>query len=322
MKKLIPYLAVAVVLVAGCRRGSRKPAPASPRSTSQQQESQRQSPRKSPRKVEAGYRAGFRFFIRGVQAPEFRQDGTDWDLGRQLETALDVTSVGAKVAPFNPVNAAAGQAVAEIADGGAARRLAKKAGKRAAPDLIVTASITGAGDFRTGVLPDTYVAGWDSVLVDVPGRARGKTATISVWDADIGGQVELIALAEVSLEELDAGGGRATLTFDHGAALAIELERKSPPWIGVKCAEGDPAGLLVTRVVPGSPAEVVGILAGDTITAFDGKPTQTKQALLEAFWVHQGGDLVTVTITRDGVPQEVRLVLGSKSLAEQAKEDG
>jgi S1-C subfamily serine protease len=83
-------------------------------------------------------------------------------------------------------------------------------------------------------------------------------------------------------------------------------------FLGVQIEESED-GVTVTRVVPNSAAEEAGLQDGDVITAVDGQEVTTPQALQEAIATLNPGDVVTLTITRDGQSQEVEATLGGNS---------
>jgi PDZ domain-containing protein len=65
-------------------------------------------------------------------------------------------------------------------------------------------------------------------------------------------------------------------------------------------------GAQVESILKGLPAD--GILqVGDIIVAVDGQPIDTTNALIASIRVHQPGDRVTMSILRDGQPQELQL---------------
>jgi uncharacterized iron-regulated protein len=85
---------------------------------------------------------------------------------------------------------------------------------------------------------------------------------------------------------------------------------KKRPRIGIILREQEvPKGIWIERVIPGSPAEKAGLLAGDQFFAIDGKEvTKTKEiqdALAEKGW----GKDVTVTILREGQKKEITVTL-------------
>jgi S1-C subfamily serine protease len=110
----------------------------------------------------------------------------------------------------------------------------------------------------------------------------------------------------------------------------------SRPWLGLVTVPvaGDLAvmlqlpasgGLLIQEVEHGSPAESAGLhgptrvvivsnfrlgIGGDLITAGDGQPIQDKESLKRLMDKKHGGDLLELTVYRDGRNQKVRLKLG------------
>ena len=77
--------------------------------------------------------------------------------------------------------------------------------------------------------------------------------------------------------------GRASATVHVG----------STPFLGVSISQAA-NGLLVGSVVPGSPADLAGIVAGDTLTALDGQPVGSYNALSALLLQHTAGDTVTL----------------------------
>jgi len=69
-------------------------------------------------------------------------------------------------------------------------------------------------------------------------------------------------------------------------------------------------GMVVTQVMPGSPASEAGLQTGDIITKFDGKSLDTESALAEALNGHKPGDKVSLTVSRDGSSKDLQVKLG------------
>jgi S1-C subfamily serine protease len=108
------------------------------------------------------------------------------------------------------------------------------------------------------------------------------------------------------------------------------------PWLGVQIATIDPAvakvvrglpsnGVVIERVVAGSPAAKAGLEAGhrqatvnglsvpvggDAITKVDGVPVATSAELGEAVARHKAGDTLTLVVVRDGATRTVHVTLG------------
>ncbi len=83
-------------------------------------------------------------------------------------------------------------------------------------------------------------------------------------------------------------------------------------------------GLLIDQVVPGTPAARAGLrghtrdvvvgnwevpIGGDLITAIDGKPVKDQQAIRRAISGKHAGDILTLTIFRDGRSTDVKIAL-------------
>lgn len=73
---------------------------------------------------------------------------------------------------------------------------------------------------------------------------------------------------------------------------------------------GRPEGVVVAGVAPGSGAERAGIRTGDVIVAVDGEDIRTFNDLLKVISGYQVGDVVTVTLERDGQRLDLPVQLG------------
>ena len=76
------------------------------------------------------------------------------------------------------------------------------------------------------------------------------------------------------------------------------------------------SGVLISDVVPGSPAESAGIKRGDIITAVNGKPVHNTNELQLEIMYRQPGDTVTVELLREGQKLTVQVVLGERPTEE------
>jgi S1-C subfamily serine protease len=156
-------------------------------------------------------------------------------------------------------------------------------------------------------------------LLDSHGSVIGINTAIYGAQGSIGiGFAMPIARAKAMLEEYQTRG------------------RISRPWLGLSTVpvSGDLAemlelpssgGLLVQEVERGSPAETGGLhgatrvvivsnfrlgIGGDLITAGDGQPIQDKESLKRLMDKKHGGDMLELTVYRNGRTQKIRLKLG------------
>jgi S1-C subfamily serine protease len=93
----------------------------------------------------------------------------------------------------------------------------------------------------------------------------------------------------------------------------------SRPWIGVSLvskAEASqyginfPRGLLVIKVIPGSPAADAKIQEGDIITQLDGQAVNDFPDLSRILRGKTVGDLMKITLQRDNSTEQVSVRLG------------
>jgi S1-C subfamily serine protease len=71
-------------------------------------------------------------------------------------------------------------------------------------------------------------------------------------------------------------------------------------------------GLLLVSVAEQSPADAAGLLVGDVLVTFDGRPVESTVDLLEMLYGRPAGDAVTVRVLRGGNPQDVTITLADK----------
>ena len=76
--------------------------------------------------------------------------------------------------------------------------------------------------------------------------------------------------------------------------------------MGIRMGEKDGA-LLVEGVVPESPAEKAGIVAGDQLVSFDGKPVKESIDVVYLIGEKREGDTASVTVRRDGEERTVEV---------------
>ncbi|HWT54996.1 MAG TPA: DegQ family serine endoprotease [Rhodocyclaceae bacterium] len=83
-----------------------------------------------------------------------------------------------------------------------------------------------------------------------------------------------------------------------------------------------PAGALINTVEKGGPAERAGILPGDVILRFDGKPIVLAADLPRAVGLTRPGSKVPVQVWRAGASRELSLVVGEMQIDEKLSTTG
>jgi S1-C subfamily serine protease len=82
-------------------------------------------------------------------------------------------------------------------------------------------------------------------------------------------------------------------------------------FLGVLGRDTDTNGVLITRVVADSPADIAGIHVGDLVVTLDGNPVEGITDVATEVRSRQPGDEVTIGVTRDGEQLELTATLGS-----------
>ena len=87
---------------------------------------------------------------------------------------------------------------------------------------------------------------------------------------------------------------------------------KGPGYLGAYILEESTStrGAYVDKVVPGSPADMAGLRAGDLVTAVDSKTLGNGTELLDVLEKGTEGTVLKLTVERDGVGLEVEVKLG------------
>lgn len=99
--------------------------------------------------------------------------------------------------------------------------------------------------------------------------------------------------------------------------------KASRPWLGISpddlpdelraqldLAEGE--GLLVTQVMPGSPAEKAGLKKNDILTKIDGKAVKGEESLAAFMASAKIGQEATLTVLRKAKEQKIQVTVGEK----------
>ncbi|RMD70691.1 MAG: PDZ domain-containing protein, partial [Bacteroidetes bacterium] len=94
------------------------------------------------------------------------------------------------------------------------------------------------------------------------------------------------------------------------------------PWLGVEYSHppqwklelwgiDNPHGILVTRVLPGSPAERAGLKALDYLIGIDGQEVDEATSFTSLLRAHQPGDRIELTLVRKGERRTLSVLLAS-----------
>jgi S1-C subfamily serine protease len=195
----------------------------------------------------------------------------------------------------NSSNVKVGQKVTAVGNAqGLGGKPATAAGKvTAVRQTIVASDGSGLSEQLTGLIQiDAALQPGDSggPLLNKAGRVIGMDTAASAgfaFQSSHEGYAIPINQARSLAKQIVAGQ----------ASLIVHIG--STPFLGVSVSnaasnQGTAAGALVVSVVPGSPAEQAGLVAGDTITALDGQAIVTYGQLSQLLLQHAAGDVVTL----------------------------
>ncbi|KQQ07646.1 septum formation initiator [Rathayibacter sp. Leaf296] len=163
---------------------------------------------------------------------------------------------------------------------------------------ITTQSETGiAGETLQGLIQvDADIVSGDSggPLVDASGAVVGIDTAASSGSADITGFAIPIATALDIVAQIEAGADTATIEIGYPAFLGVSLSSGASPSASAAGGAGA-AGAVVGGVIEGTPAATVGLAAGDVVTAVDGTPVASADALSAALADREPGESVTLS---------------------------
>lgn len=110
------------------------------------------------------------------------------------------------------------------------------------------------------------------------------------------------------MKRLGEHGSRLHLRHGGGAFLGVELSDLTPE-LRTHFGVPEDAGVMVGKLVDGSPAFRAGLEVGDIVTAVDGEPVASPSALARAIRGHEDGETVVLEVWRDGQMQKISATL-------------
>jgi S1-C subfamily serine protease len=146
-----------------------------------------------------------------------------------------------------------------------------------------------------------------------------------IWHGNSGGpllnlRAEVIGVntAGIGSGMMGADSGSADMAFAvegntvcRAAADLLQHGKIVWPYLGVQ-GEAAADGQTIVDVVDGGPSDDAGIQVGDVITALDGQEISRQNSLIDLLFSHVPGDVVTVTVDRDGATRSFEVILGER----------
>jgi putative serine protease PepD len=141
-------------------------------------------------------------------------------------------------------------------------------------------------------------------LVNLAGQVVGVNSAIATTGGAMQGEAGNIGVGfAIPVEQV-------TYTADQ----ILRTGEARYPVIGAKVgtAEGSERGAEISEVIADSPAEEAGLETGDVVTAIDGMLVNDQITLIVAIRSHRPGDVVELTVAREGDEMTLEVTLGSE----------
>jgi putative serine protease PepD len=172
-------------------------------------------------------------------------------------------------------------------------------------DRPVTTSEAHHSSYINAVQTDAAINPGNSggPLVNLRGEVIGVNSAIATTGPSFGGQAGNIGVGfAIPMEQVG-------LT----AAEILRTGHAKYPVIGATVqVHGPGTGAKVVDVPSGSPADHAGLRKGDVVVAVDGRTVDDGIGLIVAIRAHQPGDVVTLTVRRDGQREQLPIRLAAK----------
>ena len=180
-----------------------------------------------------------------------------------------------------------------------------------------------------GAFPNTVSEGTVNATDRAFPAEGGLTTMIQhdaeIWRGNSGGP--LLNLQGEVVGVNTAGIGSGTLGADTSSAdMAFAVEGNTVcsaaaellangeivwPYLGIE-GEAGTAGQTVIDVVEEGPSDAAGLAPGDVITAFNDQEISQQTSLLDLLFAQEPGDVVTLTVDRDGAVETFEVTLGER----------
>ncbi len=165
-------------------------------------------------------------------------------------------------------------------------------------------------------------------LLDSSGNVIGINTAIYGANGNIGiGFAMPISRQERCLETIRSGK-----RIVPAGPLGVSIVDYLPGDFAVRLNLPSTGGILLDAIQPGRPAQRAGLrgatreqivgnyqvpVGGDFVTAVDGKPVKDKLAIQRAISTKHAGDILTLTVFRDGHSVDVKITLAAEAAEER-----
>ncbi len=146
-----------------------------------------------------------------------------------------------------------------------------------------------------------------------------------IWQGDAGGPLLNLQGEVIGVNTTGIGSGMMgtdTSPASMGFAVESNVACKAAaelladghivwPYLGIQ-AESTPQGDNVADVVADGPSAKAGLQTGDVITELDGQKIDAQHTLLDLLYGHKPGDVVALTVERNGTASTMQVTLGER----------
>ncbi len=129
-----------------------------------------------------------------------------------------------------------------------------------------------------------------------------------MWQKRILGFVVTLALVISGLGVFTAQAAQDS------AVVAVPAQEEGGAWLGVMVHDG-PGGVVITRVMPDSPADQAGLRRGDVIVSVDDTAIESAEQLVDVIGSYAPGDVVTIVAAWRGEERSYEVELGERPMS-------